>query len=208
MRWQAETAEKRTILLGKNTVSRHSDIPFLLPFRLIAFLRHILHRELWHLMSLQWISSKRAAPPAMLWKVRQNPHNHSKQSRKRSAYVIVRINQNWRFIRVRDAGETPRHYVKIKISLWLFIDLNLPPYPLLSSKYQTHIVNYHVFLWMQDLFSLFVAIDSWLYRMFGCMVLSRQNLYDDSRQSQRIPAARKANRWLTWMKKSEIAKLW
>ena len=142
-------------------------------------------------MSLQWISSKRAAPPAMLWKVRQNPHNHSKQSRKRSAYVIVRINQNWRFIRVRDAGETPRHYVKIKISLWLFIDLNLPPYPLLSSKYQAQIVNYHVFLWMQDLFSLFVAIDSWLYRMFGCMVLSRQNLYDDSRQSQRIPAAPK-----------------
>ena len=44
---------------------------------------------------------------------------------------------------------------------------------------------------MQDLFSLFVAIDSWLYRMFGCMVLSRQNLYDDSRQSQRIPAAPK-----------------
>ena len=42
---------------------------------------------------------------------------------------------------------------------------------------------------MQDLFSLFVAIDSRLYRMFGCMVLSRQNLYDDSSQSQRIPAA-------------------
>lgn len=46
----------------------------------------------------------------------------------------MRINQNWRFIRVRDAGETTRHYVKIKISLWLFIDLNLPPYPLLSSS--------------------------------------------------------------------------
>lgn len=44
---------------------------------------------------------------------------------------------------------------------------------------------------MQDLFSLFVAIDSWLYRMFGYMVLSYQSLYDDSRES-RPPAAPKA----------------
>ena len=89
---------------------------------------------------------KKSGPTCRFPEAYQSLHKTDKQSRKRSAYVIVRINQNWRFIRVRDAGETTRHYVKIKISLWLFIDLNLPPYPLLSSKYQAHIVNYHVFL--------------------------------------------------------------
>ena len=44
---------------------------------------------------------------------------------------------------------------------------------------------------MQDLFSLFVAIDSWLFQMFGYMVLSYQSLHDDSRES-RPPAAPKA----------------
>ena len=41
-----------------------------------------------------------------------------------------------------------KSYLQKKANLFEIgsIDLNLPPYPLLSSKYQAQIVNYHVFL--------------------------------------------------------------
>lgn len=98
-------------------------------------------------MSLQWISSKRAAPSAATREARQSPRNHNKTEPQKQLLAWLRVScKIWRFPGLRDAGETTRHYVKIKISLWLFIDLNLPPYPLLSSKYQAQIVNYHVFL--------------------------------------------------------------
>ena len=97
-------------------------------------------------MSLQWISSKRAAPLAASRRPTRACTRRTSRAANGLLHVLCASSLHLVVSGKRGAEGILRHYVKIKISLWLFIDLNLPPYPLLSSKYQAQIVNYHAFL--------------------------------------------------------------
>ena len=104
-------------------------------------------------MSPQWILSKRAAPPAASRRPTRACTRRTSRAANDLLHVLCASSLHLVVSGKRDAGEALRHYVKIKISLWLFIDLNLPPYPLLSSKYQAQISFFALYCHRQLAFS-------------------------------------------------------